>query len=395
MTDLVLDHPFFAALVLRTKRIEDNSGGVTMYTDGNSIWYGPDFINEIGRSCTLGVFAHEALHIFLKHHIRKGTRDNRVWNIACDAVINAILIDSRFKLPKGGVEPIRCKTAEQVYDDIIKQEQDRKEDGEQEQPDKGQPSDKGNDKGQPSDKPSLEPHQTKPCPWGSVEQQEGLETEAGRERAEQECNVLIKQAATAAKRAGKLPLGLQLEIDRITEPRVDWKEVLAKFIGERAKSDYSWAYPNPRYFSRGIILPSLHSYGIGKIVMACDTSGSMLDTVRDVCSEVVGALEVYEDQGQSPEVSVLWCDTKVHEQTIADASDLKPEGGGGTDFAPVFDAVRARHEDAKAVVYITDGHCNSFGQEPACPVLWVLTEDNYRFKPPFGEVITISSQHNS
>ena len=70
-------------------------------------------------------------------------------------------------------------------------------------------------------------------------------------------------------------------------------------------------------------------------------------------------------------------------------SDLKPVGGGGTDFAPVFRAVNQRHADAKAVVYITDGECNSFGEEPACPVLWALTENNRRFKPPFGDVLVI------
>ena len=67
-----------------------------------------------------------------------------------------------------------------------------------------------------------------------------------------------------------------------------------------------------------------------------------------------------------------------------DELDIKPHGGGGTDFAPVFTRIIEDGINPVAIVFLTDLVCNSFGEQPDAPVLWVTTHAE---KAPFGEVV--------
>ena len=86
---------------------------------------------------------------------------------------------------------------------------------------------------------------------------------------------------------------------------------------------------------------------------------------------------------------VIWCDTEISVQVISDPKELEPQGGGGTMFSPVFKWVNKNKPQTKGVVYVTDGYCSDFGPEPEYPVLWVLTQENQGFQPPFGEVVCV------
>jgi predicted metal-dependent peptidase len=59
-------------------------------------------------------------------------------------------------------------------------------------------------------------------------------------------------------------------------------------------------------------------------------------------------------------------------------------GGGGTDFEPIFRYIDSQGIDPVATVVLTDLCCDSFGEAPPYPVLWVTTE---RGTAPFGEVV--------
>jgi len=67
---------------------------------------------------------------------------------------------------------------------------------------------------------------------------------------------------------------------------------------------------------------------------------------------------------------------------------LNPVGGGGTDFRPPFEYLESEDIIPAAAIYLTDGECYSFPEEPDYPVMWII--DNKRTAdPPFGEVIRI------
>ncbi len=98
-TALLLDHPFFGSLLFRLGGRA--SGSIqTMATDGVSLFYNPAFVETLNAAELAGVLAHEVMHPALQHHTRRGDRDLKRWNIACDYAINPLLLDAGLTLPK-------------------------------------------------------------------------------------------------------------------------------------------------------------------------------------------------------------------------------------------------------------------------------------------------------
>ena len=385
MASLIIEQPFFAHLLLRMRKVESTSFP-TMATDGESIFYNPQFVENITHNEVMGVLAHEAMHPALLHHIRKGARDHFRWNVAGDYAINPLLVDAGLKLPKGGLldDKYRDMSSEEIYAKLP----------ECTPPDPQGPGGEGEGDGG-ADGDSDGDGKIAQCEWGEVLDKKNGDgsslspDQLRKEEAEQKIG--LQQAANTAKKQGKLPAGMQRMIDELLAPKLDWRTILSRWAGELARCDYSWRFPNTRYAGTGFALPSLRSESLGKVLFAMDTSGSMSDDdLRDILGEVCGAMAEYEADGTDPSVTVLWCDTEVHEQEISDPSEFDPKGYGGTRYKPVFDYIKDNGLDPKAVVYLTDGYCNDFDYDPGCPVLWGLTEKCPTFEPSFGEVMVIN-----
>ena len=64
-----------------------------------------------------------------------------------------------------------------------------------------------------------------------------------------------------------------------------------------------------------------------------------------------------------------------------------PKGGGGTDFAPFFKAIKDKGNYSLPIsVYLTDGY-GSFPEETSLETLWVITPGGIKSEDiPFGEV---------
>jgi predicted metal-dependent peptidase len=101
-TTLIIDSPFFGTLAMKLKMKIDPSCD-TAWTDGTHIGYNPWFIQSLTKRERIGLVAHEVMHCALLHHTRRGHRNPRMWNIACDYVINSLLIHEGFSLPKCGL----------------------------------------------------------------------------------------------------------------------------------------------------------------------------------------------------------------------------------------------------------------------------------------------------
>src|SRR6266581_7065450 len=97
-TALLLDHPFFGALILRLKLVEAD-WLATMATDGASLFFNARFVAGRSDPELVGVLAHEVMHPALQHHTRRGDRDAELWNVACDYAINPILLKTGIRLP--------------------------------------------------------------------------------------------------------------------------------------------------------------------------------------------------------------------------------------------------------------------------------------------------------
>ena len=381
-TTLICHQPFFSCMLLRLERLMD-PWIPTAGTDGKRLLWNPAFVNGLTQDELVGVLCHEVLHVASLHPWRRNRRDSRAWNIACDQVVNEIVLKAHFALPADRIPGVADKSAEELYKDPT---------------DNGGKGGKGKGagatvtiKGAPGGGPPNGQHQD-PGGCGGVLDPSNADgsqlSEAERETQMAEAKIGVQQALNAAKQAGKLPAGMERLIDQLQEPRVPWREILSRFIDGQVKHDFSWLHPSRRYAGSGFMFPSMNSPGYGKVCFAGDTSGSIgQEELREIASEILGCLDTYAERGQEPELTVIWCDAEIAAvQEVTDAEDIKPAGGGGTSFAPVMQYLREQDMKPAALIYVTDGYCNDFGKEPDCPVLWILTRTNDSFKPPFGEV---------
>ena len=225
--------------------------------------------------------------------------------------------------------------------------------------------------------------------FGEVEQNDNKNLGEEEEKIE----VIVQQAIQAAKTRGKLPAHLE-RLNNEVPPSVDWKEELAKFLNERASNDYSMAKPNKRFMNTGFIMPSLYSKVFGEVVMIRDTSGSIGQNEADkFMAETKSLLEVYEQNGQAPKLTIIDCDSEIHQIREYEGEDSIPlMGGGGTDFNKPFIHVNQSDINPICAIYLTDGWGPvSIENMPNCPVIWCLICHNPSFveSVPFGECIYI------
>src|ERR1700730_13192061 len=95
---LILQHPFLATLALRLVRIDDPTVD-TAWTAGVHQAANPTWFGRLAEEGRVTLLAHEALHLALAHHLRRGGRDLARWNHACDYAGNALLVADGVKLP--------------------------------------------------------------------------------------------------------------------------------------------------------------------------------------------------------------------------------------------------------------------------------------------------------
>jgi predicted metal-dependent peptidase len=203
-------------------------------------------------------------------------------------------------------------------------------------------------------------------------------------RQEEDWAIATAQAEATARAMGIGAGDTARTIRQQVAPKVDWRDVLRRYLSAAAKSDYAWTPPNRRYIARGLYLPSLRSETLGPVVVAVDTSGSIDDaTLAAFSAETASIL----DEAAPEAVHVVYCDAEVRATERFEPGDgirLTPHGGGGTAFRPVFDWIGQSDIQPVCAVYLTDLDGTDFGPPPDYPVLWVST---LRTSAPFGEVI--------
>ena len=78
----------FLGSILCSMEFEWNSQIQTARTNGLSVQWNPDWFLELTPDERKTVLLHELWHAARLHAVRKGTRDNELWNKACDIRIN-------------------------------------------------------------------------------------------------------------------------------------------------------------------------------------------------------------------------------------------------------------------------------------------------------------------
>jgi predicted metal-dependent peptidase len=410
---LILKQPFFGTLSLRLKLIPGTLP--TMATDGSRIVYNPAFVDGLKPAELEGTLAHEVLHCALGHQCRRGKRDQELWNVAADFAINPILIGNGFVLPPGAlVDPaFNNLSAEEIYARLLQ----RRSEGDAGPKKKPQPPNNGGGTGHSpqgtpdtatsNPKPEISsqsapeqqqqtmsgaPGPTPARPGGFGEVMDATDehcqtaSPAEQRRQEHEWSIAAEQALRSAKAWGHEPVGIERPLTESLQSQQDWRAILRDFVAATTPCDYRWTPPNRRHIASGLYLPSVERRGLGEIVIAVDTSGSIGKLELE---QFAGEISAISEEAQPEVIHVVYCDAAVQCTQQFGPSEpvhLEPRGSGGTDFCPAFQWVAENNIAPVCFIYLTDLCCHSYPEAPEYPVLWVT---NSRRMAPFGETIRI------
>lgn len=316
------------------------------------------------------VYVHELLHAALLHHSRCQGRDPWMWNIACDFVVNAWLIEAAIGvLPNVGAlyDPrLAGMSAEEVYDLLAENPRDCK---------------------------GLRGFRGK---LGDI-----LFDRGGRRVHRDEVRTLddlIRRCLATGlscpdKGRSLLPAGLIEEIRSLFVPPVPWDVELGRWMERHVPlvretrrtyaraSRRQAATPDIPRPARHVPHEWLEACTFGVVL---DTSGSM---DRALLGRALGAIASYSEARDVPAVRLILCDAQPYDQGFVAPMDLRGifpvRGRGGTVLQPAISWLLSRPNfpPSAPVMVITDGFCEARLVVPRehCFVLPRKSEDD-RFR---------------
>lgn len=376
-TRLILERPFIGALLMYLPLLA-NSRCARIATDARALYFNPAYIDATSLADARFMLAHEALHCALLHFYRRGHRIAARWDRACDYCVNQLLTDDGFIAPPGALLNARFRglSAEEIYPLL--------DDGSEEKildehwfgrAGSGEAlivSDRAGD-GQGSvlaDQAFLDAHADgfdEIATRGSTTMSADDLASAWQDR--------LAGSAIEAASAGTLGSAFNEALDHLIQPRLPWRNLLARFLMSSARDDYSFSRPGRR--EGDALLPALHS-GQVNLVLALDTSGSV--SAKDFV-EFLDEIDALKGQIRA-RVTLLACDTALTPGAPWIFEVWQPihlpdglSGGGGTRFTPVFDWVEQQALRPDALLYFTDAQGEFPLRAPAYPVLWLVKGD--------------------
>ena len=380
---LLIRHPFFGTLATRLKMVEAE-WCPTAATDGRHFYYNSDFFRTLTPEEIDFVVGHEVMHCVYEHcgefgrlmDKKEEDRDMKLWNIAADYKVNQALVESGVgTMPKQALHDRKYYRSytEEIYEHL-------KESGEAE------------------DKQTLDVHM-----FGDGDEK-GKEGEGndptGRKApikvSPQEAQAIkdqMKQAVLQAAQstdAGTLPGDIKRIISGMTNPKMDWRELLNISIQSLVKSDFTFMRQSRKSKSMGIYLPGQKNEDKIDVAIGLDVSGSISSSmIEEFLGEVHGIMQQFQDF----KIRIWTFDTQVNKEGYKEfdpynADELKEYeivGGGGTDFECNYNFMKENDITPDKFIMFTDGMpWDSWGDESYCDSLFVIHGTD-QIVPPFGE----------
>jgi len=378
---LLLRHPFFGNMATRLKIVDASDWCPTAATDGRNLFYNVAFFSTLTNKNIEFVIAHEILHCVYDHMSRREKRDPQIHNIAADYKVNNILVRDKIGEKPADIDIFQDfkydpMSSEEIYDEIYNKydEEELKQLGQLldehvdwEQKDGDSPSNNSGDSKKEGNKPSYSKDEL-------------------RKIRDEIKESMISSAQSAG--ADNLPKEVQRMIKELTEPKMNWRELLQQQIQSTIRNDFTFSRPSRKGWHTGAILPGLNFQDTIDLCIAIDMSGSIgNDQAQDFLGEVKGIMDQYQDYKIK-----IWCfDTEVYNEQDFDPStdDLlsyEIQGGGGTDFMCNWRYMKENDIVPKKFIMFTDGYTwDSWGDADYCDTIFVIhSHHNKQLEAPFG-----------
>jgi len=376
---LLLRASFFGNLATRLKLVNADEWCSTAATDGRNFYYNSRFIKMLRPKEIEFLFGHEVLHCVYDHFGRRGNRDPQLFNIANDFAVNADLIKHRVGEK---ITTVPCLhdpkydglSSEEIYDllyekadkislgDLMDKLIDEHLDGEGD----GDSDSDGDKEGK--GRPKL--------------------SDADRQAIRDEIKEAMLAAAATADGAGNIPAGVKRLIQELTEPQMNWRELLRMQLESTIKSDYTWMRASRKGWHMDAVMPGMKLDPMIDIAVALDASGSISEKMlKDFLGEVQGIMDSF----PAYRIHVVTFDTEAYNpaqynsENLDDICDYEVKGGGGTDFDCVFNYLKENEIEPKRLVMFTDGYpFGSWGDENYTDTVFIL-HGTTTIVPPWGQ----------
>lgn len=386
---LLLRHPFFGNMATRLRILSADDWCPTAAVDGRNLYFNTQFFNAMSNKEIEFVIAHEILHCVFDHLGRREDRDPVLYNIAADYIVNNLLVRDRI-----GEKPklVDCYQdfkyegwqSEAVYDELFKQAE---ENGKKFLEELGELLDEHLD-GEGDQDGEADAGETKDAKGNTVSKAKPKYSKEEAKKIKDEIKEGMLQAAQAAG-AGNTPGEVQRMIKELTEPQMNWREIISQQIQSTIKHDFTFQRPNRKGWQSGAILPGQNFDEQIDCCIALDMSGSIGNAqAKDFLGEVKGIMEQFKDYNIK-----IWCfDTKVYnEQEFTadggeDLVDYELFGGGGTDFDANWTYMRENDIQPKKFIMFTDGYpWDSWGDPDYCDTVFLIHgHHDKNLEAPFG-----------
>lgn len=409
---LLLRHPFFGNMATRLRIVDCDDWCPTAATDGRHLYYNTQFFDQLSLEQVEWVIAHELLHCVFGHLMRRDWRHPMLYNVACDYVVNGMLDEQSIGKAVDQIQILinrkkyDCWTSEEVYDDLFQQLQKQKQ--KQKQSGGGGGGSSGDDESEGDDDDGDEQQKSpfgdgelvdQHVDWTKPKEKDGKGKDGkgqGRpsytkeelERIGQEIQENVIASAQAAG-AGNTPAAIQRMIKELTEPKMNWRELIRQEIQSTIKNDFTFARPNRKGWHCGAILPGMNFDKQIDICIALDMSGSIGQVqATDFVSEIKGIMDEFREY-----TIHIWCfDTQVYGEdrfTHDDGRDITEyviTGGGGTDFMCNWKFMEDEGIEPKKFIMFTDGYPGgSWGIDGYCDTVFVIHGHHDKtLEAPFG-----------
>jgi predicted metal-dependent peptidase len=347
----------FLGSVLCSLNIQWNSDIKTAQVSGTRMTINPEFFENLSDAERSFLLLHEVWHIARMHSLREGTRDHKIFNMACDIVINNDIIrNTKFSVPRGGLLDERYPSdisEEEVYEDLI------------------------------NAGPNQVPDQTQ-CYLA-----DDLDPEPNKETQKEIINCVLK-ARAQCRNAGDIPGDVKKILDKMLKPKIDWKTQLQKYLTDILDYDYSWTRRNRRYLDCYLPGRVPDEGRLAHLAFFLDVSGSISEAELNRFNTEIKYIQ---EQLIPEKLTLIQFDTRI--QNIQEYKEgdvfekLEMIGGGGTSFRPVHQWIEKNRPTA-AVIF-TDLYAAPMDVlQSKTPVIWIVV--NSDLTPPFGKEIHIEEE---
>lgn len=416
LQDLATRDPTLAALSLWCAHVDDDATSLAAHSDSARVHYGPAFA-DLTREEQVGLAAHHILHIALRHaprgaamRARLGDRfDSDLWNIAADAILNQVLIDAEYILPRprlllselllAALPDTAPSEALSVFDVdrlFLRLLNGRPPDGSQTR------QGGGTSVSDPAEKARA--HARKQAFKADLAEAEAAGAQDDGPQAA-DWQQRVSQAFSAGRAAGYGIGAAGHLIADLPASRVPWEAVLRHLV-TRAVTQIprlSPGTPSRRWLARDADArarsapqPAFEAGWrrdgrIPRIALGIDTSGSIDDTRLRLFTAQIDAIA----RRTGAEVHLLAFDEAVQARAVlrpgqgdSALDNLAITRGGGTSFVDIVTVSAGLDPSILVVLTDLDG---KFGPDPRrFPVLWAVPEDPPDPPPPFGRVLSLA-----